>query len=201
VDWTDAEQLRNLLYNRVTHSIAENDRDRVWAAFNTGCAEGGDTVSRLIEGSLRRPRFLIDLSERVLSFAINRGHLVVTEDDVEDGLRQMALYLVSDFGYEMRDVAGTPEDIFNFFIGTEPILSEDDILILLSEDKLGIGIPETVDLLLWYGFLGLVGPLGGTTFIYDLNYDFKRLDTERCRLNPVKYAVNPAFLRGLESRR
>jgi hypothetical protein len=49
----------------------------------------------MIECSLRRPRFPIDLCERTLSFAINRGHAAVTEEDVEEGMRQISLYLVS----------------------------------------------------------------------------------------------------------
>jgi hypothetical protein len=81
----------------------------------------------MIENSLRRPRFLIDLCERTLSFAVNRGHGFVTEADVEEGLRQMSLYLVSDFGYEMRDVVGTPEDIFYYFIGAPNLLTGQDL--------------------------------------------------------------------------
>jgi hypothetical protein len=72
-------------------------------------------IDYMIEASLRRPRFLIDLMERTLSFAINRGHKFVAPEDVEEGARQMSLYLVSDFAYEMRDIAGTPEDIFYRF--------------------------------------------------------------------------------------
>lgn len=197
VDWSDPAQLRNLLYQRVISRIDPASHQAAWSAINPTMPDGGDAVSAMIEGSLRRPRFLIDLCERVLSFAINRGHASVTPEDVESGLTQMALYLVSDFGYEMRDIAGTPEDIFYHFIGTEPQVSEEDLAILLSEDTLGLGLSETIDFLLWYGFLGIVTG-GQATFIYDRAYDFRRLEAERANTKPVIYAINPAFLKGLQ---
>ena len=138
-----------------------------------------DAVGRMIECSLRRPRFLIDLCERTLSFAINRGHAAVTEEDVEEGMRQISLYLVSDFGYEMRDFAGTPEDIFYSFIGVPDLLTEADLETLLAADKLGLGVQETINLLLWYGFLGIVSASNEPIFIYDRAYDFRRLEDER----------------------
>jgi hypothetical protein len=152
----------------------------------------------MIENSLRRPRFLIDLCERTLSFAVNRGHGFVTEADVEEGLRQMSLYLVSDFGYEMRDVVGTPEDIFYSFIGAPNLLTGQDLEKLLSEDVFGLGAKEIIELLLWYGFLGVVGPSTEPIFIYDRAYDFRRLEVERADTkDKALYAVNPAFLGGL----
>ncbi len=144
------------------------------------------------------PRFLIDLCERTLSFAVNRGHAVVAVEDVQDGMRQMSLYLVSDFGYEMRDSAGTPEDVFYKFIGASEVLSEAQVAQLLAQDTLGLGVDATIDLLLWYGFLGIVLPSNERVFVYDRAYDFRRLEAERSSERSARlYAINPAFLRGL----
>lgn len=152
----------------------------------------------MIESSLRRPRFLIDLCERTLSFAVNRGHSTVDEDDVEEGMRQMSLYLVSDFAYELRDVAGTPENIFYKFIGASDLLTEVELESMLSQDTLGLGIKDTIDMLLWYGFLGIVSELNKPIFIYDRAYDFRRLEAERTsKGQEALYAINTAFLRGL----
>jgi hypothetical protein len=198
VDWSDPEQLRYLLRQRVISNLDSMHHEDAWNAINPPMAAGGDAIDLMIESSLRRPRFLIDLCERTLSFAINRGHGFVTEADVEEGLRQMSLYLVSDFGYEMRDIAGTPEDIFYSFIGAENVLTEEDLEIILFDDMFGLGVTETIDLLLWYGFLGVIGPSTEPIFIYDRAYDFRRLEAERSDTkDKALYAVNPAFLRGL----
>jgi hypothetical protein len=197
LDWSDHEQLRHLLRRRVINAVKRSHQDAAWTAVNPQMGRT-DAVGRMIECSLRRPRFLIDLCERTLSFAINRGHATVTEEDVEEGMRQISLYLVSDFGYEMRDFAGTPEDIFYSFIGVPDLLTEADLETLLAADKLGLGVQETINLLLWYGFLGIVSASNEPIFIYDRAYDFRRLDAERTpNRQESLYAINPAFLRGL----
>lgn len=199
VDWSDPEQLRHLLKQRVISHISSANHEAAWEAINPALKEGGDAVGRMIEGSLRRPRFLIDLCERTLSFAINRGHAFVGEDDVIEGLRQMSLYLVSDFGYEMRDIAGTPEDIFYLFIGSPSLLTETELVQILQKSKLGLSFEDTVDLLLWYGFLGVVSETDEAIYIYDRAYDFRRVVAERQEQPSERlYSVNPAFLLGLE---
>ena len=197
VDWSDPEQLRHMLSVRVTTSLDDAEVDRAWKALNPSMSSG-DAIERLISASLMRPRFLIDLCERMLSFAVNRGHQVVEEEDVSDAIAQMSLYLVSDFGYEMRDIAGTPEDIFYRFIGAGERLKPEELEALISSDELGIGIKETIDLLLWYGFLGIFASNGKPTFIYDRAYDFRRLEAEkRAAGTGIRYVVNPAFVSGL----
>lgn len=198
VDWSDPEQLRYLLRQRVINNIDSAKHEDAWNAINPDVRKNQDAISCMIESSLRRPRFLIDLCERTLSTAINRGHSSVEPADVEEGLRQMALYLVSDFGYEMRDIAGTPEDIFYSFIGKSDLLTDGEVKNILYSDKLGLGVDDTISLLLWYGFLGVVGTAGDPIFIYDRAYDFRRLEAERENIQgEMLYAVNPAFLRGL----
>jgi len=197
LDWSDPQQLRHLLYRRVVSALDKQKQEAAWAAVNPTLGKV-EAIDLMIESSLRRPRFLIDLCERTLSFAVNRGHSIVTADDVEEGMRQMSLYLVSDFGYEMRDVAGTPEDIFYSFIGSPELLTEGELEKMLASDRLGIGLKETIDLLIWYGFLGIISKTGQALFIYDRAYDFRRLEAERDPdKQEVLYAINPAFTRGL----
>lgn len=198
VDWSDPKQLEHLLRQRVINNIEPSRQDDAWNALNPVLETGQHAIECMIESSLRRPRFLIDLCERTLSTAINRGHETVDSDDVEEGLRQMSLYLVSDFGYEMRDVAGTPEDIFYLFIGKAGPLSDAEVREILSTDEFKLSVDETIELLLWYGFLGVTGPGGEAIFIYDRAYDFRRLEAERkSGRGETLYAINPAFLRGL----
>ena len=200
VDWSDPQQLRHLLQQRVISNVSEDRAEDAWVAFNQLVEPNKDVIERLIEASLRRPRFLIDLSERTLSFAINRGHDVVTKEDVEEGLRQMSLYLVSDFGYEMRDVTGTPEDIFYLFIGAPELFTHDELEILLGGVRIEIPVRDIIEILLWYGFLGVIGSSEEPIFIYNRAYDFRRLMAEMpSQINDVLYAINPAFLRGLQS--
>ncbi|MEO3470461.1 hypothetical protein AAFN86_01250 [Roseomonas sp. CAU 1739] len=198
VDWSDPKQLEYMIKQRALSSLLEEDHADAWDSINPVLPDGKEAYLHLIEGSLRRPRFLIDLYERTLSVAINRGHVHVTSEDIDEGLRQMSLYLVSDFGYEMRDVAGTPEDIFYLFIGASDILTTDELIDVLLKSKMKLSIEKTVEILLWYGFLGISDNSGNRIFIYDREYDFRRLENERMSLGEdLLYVLNPAFLRGL----
>jgi hypothetical protein len=201
VDWSEPEQLRHLLKRRVVSNFSPEQQESAWACINSQLDTGEDAVNMMITNSLRRPRILVDLCERALSFAIKCGRDRATIRDVEEGLRQMSLYLVSDFGYEMRDVAGTPEYIFYAFIGVKEVLTETEIGDILASQQIEMSLHEVIELLLWYGFLGICEPEGTPVFIYDRGYDFRRLLAESSGIKgELLYAVNPAFLRGLEKR-
>ncbi len=198
VDWSDPEQLRNLLKQRVVNGLDKAHHDDVWSAVNPEMSDGISAIDYMINSSLRRPRFLIDLMERTLSFAINRGHGFVTKEDVMEGARQMSLYLVSDFAYEMRDIAGTPEDIFYSFIGVPATLTNGEVERKITQLNFATPVDSVIELLLWYGFLGVINSDEQPVFIYDRAYDFRRLEAERGPVGDVTYAINPAFLLGLK---
>jgi histone H3/H4 len=122
IDWSDTVQLENLIKQRVVSNVEENEASQAWAAFNPIMKSGKAGVAEMIENSLMRPRFLIDLCENALSFAVNRGHSTVQKSDIEDALEKHSIYLVSYFGYEVRDVSGISEDIFYQFLGESDTL-------------------------------------------------------------------------------
>jgi hypothetical protein len=142
----------------------------------------------------------VELCERAVSFAINRGHDKVTENDVQSALEQHSIYLVSFFGYELRDVSGISDKIFYSFIGEGNRLTEAEIEPIVARTENTLPLKDVIALLLWYGFLGILDVAGYPVYIYDRNYDMRRLEAERDRQGPaVQYFVNSAFLRGLDS--
>lgn len=200
VDWSDRDQLRNMLRERVITNFDEmQDAADAWQAFNPKFADGRDAVDLMIDASLYRPRFLIEAAERVLAVAINRGRSFVIEDDVESGLRQMSMYLVSEFGFEIRDVVGTPERIFYNFIGKGDLITYTEAQNLLSSSVEAEKIDNVIEMLLWYGFFGIAKGEENKVFIFDRAYDFPRLMAELPSDRGERlFAVNQAFLRGLD---
>jgi len=59
---------------------------------------------------------------------------------------------------------------------------------------------KLLDLLLWYGFLGVAREGGEIAYIYSVKYDIKRLKAlvKKQPENIVLYYINPAFWAGLE---
>lgn len=59
---------------------------------------------------------------------------------------------------------------------------------------------KMVELFLWYGLLGILRENGNTTYIYDVNYEMRKLvalKNKRSETDMV-YSVNPAFWAGLD---
>jgi hypothetical protein len=197
IDWSDPEQLSYLLMQRVISNVPPERADAAWNAVNPKI-DGKTAVEVMVAASLMRPRFLIDLAENALSIAVNRGHSMISGDDVKAALERHSLYLVTDFGFEVRDVSGLSEKIFYDFIGEGQRLTHEQVLRIVSKQTHELEPEKIVDLLLWYGFLGIPDPRERPVFIYNREYDFRRLEAERDRLDEVIYYVNAAFLEGLK---
>ena len=199
IDWTDPLQLEHLIRKRVLSGISGSDADATWEAINPRMPNGRSAIDEMIANCLMRPRFLIDLCENALSFAINRGHANLTLSDINDALEQHSLYLVSYFGYEVRDISSLDEQLFFRFIGLGDVLTEGEVKAVIERATPGALPDHIIHLLMWYGFLGIPDGEAKPVFIYDRQYDIKRLEAERLKQGTdVLFVVNPAFMRGLQ---
>ena len=124
---------------------------------------------------------------------------MVTVDDVKTALEKHSLYLVTDFGLEVRDVSGLSEKIFYDFIGEGQRFTPEQVIEIVRKRAQDLSPQQIVDLLLWYGFLGIPDSRNRPVYIYNRDdYDYKRLEAERDRLGDnLIYYVNAAFLEGL----
>jgi hypothetical protein len=200
IDWGDREQLKRIILERIQYSLELEfpSFTAAWRTFFVPTVDGIDSFEYLVSRCLMRPRFLIDLIENCISIAVNRGHEKVSADDLRAACRQHSYYLISDFGYEIRDVSAVTHDLFYAFIGIGELVTYDEVRKALGD----AGIVETdrdrvIELLLWYGFLGLALASDKKLFIYDVEYDFNRLKALRVGTENTLYCINPAFIDGL----
>ena len=142
-----------------------------------------------------RPRFLINIIENAIAFAINRSHTRVEEEDCIAAVRQHSNYLIADFGYEIRDVSGLSADILYAFIGVTKLLTAEEVYGCFKTGNVPeVEFNNALQLMLWYGVLGVGSKEGHERFIYDYDYDVKRLEAEiRLQRGEVLYIVNPAL--------
>jgi hypothetical protein len=200
IDWSDREQLKRIILERIQYSLDIDFTNfaEAWRRFFIPTVDGIDSFEYLADRCLMRPRFLIDLVEKCLSIAVNRGHDCVCDDDLKAACRQHSYYLISDFGYEIRDVSSATHDLFYAFIGIGELVTYGEVLCALAEAKIPINQQaRLVELLLWYGFLGLALASDRKIFIYDVEYDFKRLMALAGGVESTLYCINPAFIDGL----
>jgi len=197
IDWTDRAKLRQLIFARMKASTGNRDTsfEAMWSRF--ACEQVGTRPSfdYFVDHCLMRPRFLINIIEAAIANAVNRGHSHLQEDDCRDAVRHHALYLVNDFGYEIRDVSGLPEDLLYTFVGVTELLTHPEIIECLQKAPVQAAQMDlAVKLLLWYGVLGVATKEGVAKYIYDYDYNYKRLVAEANFFDTDRlYVVNPAL--------
>jgi hypothetical protein len=181
IDWTDRTKLRQVIYRRLAASTGLSNLtfEQLWGRFFIPQVAGKDSLEYFIDHCLMRPRFLLNIVEIAVANGINRGHALVNQDDCIDAVRQHSLYLINDFGYEIRDVSGLPSDILYSLVGATQLLTRDEVLERFRKGGVKDRDLDTAfRLMLWYGVLGVITSVGAERFIYDYDYDFQRLKAE-----------------------
>jgi hypothetical protein len=197
IDWTDRAKLKQVIYRRLQSSSKDKGEsfERTWSRYFPATIDGQDSFEFFLDHCLMRPRFLINILENAISNGINRGHLKVEVDDCIDAVRQHSLYLVDDFGYEIRDVSGLTADLLYSLVGSDKVLTKKGFIDKFVES--GLSAEEAgraFTLMLWYGVVGIRNGGGVDRFIYDYEYNMKRLEAEARLLGPEgKYVTNAAL--------
>jgi hypothetical protein len=202
LDWTDPELLRELLRLR----IVANETDekipfgRLWQEIAVSHVGSEESSTYMIDRCLMRPRSLIDFLQYCRSHAINLGHRQIDGADIRQGEQSYSSELVANIGLEIRDVFPTAGDVLYEFVGYPHIITLDDVTKVLQEAGIQSNEQQTMlDLLLWYGFLGVLRDTGEVAYIYNVSYDKRRLQSLMRRdAGRTAFAINPAFWAGLE---
>lgn len=195
LDWTDSDLLRELLRLRIVSNNfnLKDTFESVWPKVCVSHYKGEESSQYLIDRSLMRPRFLLNLVAQCKSFAINLNHEMILPEDIEKGLSAYSTDLLADISYELNDVKNGVEDILYAFISTHPVLTQQEIRQLLLEFGADTGqIDEIFELLLWYGFLGL-NINEEVKYIYDFNYSMQLIYGIIKKNIDMKFTINPAF--------
>ncbi len=195
LDWTDPDLLRELVRLRIISNNINGDNsfESLWPKICISHYAGEESSQYLIERSLMRPRFLLNLISQCKSFAVNLNHDRVLKEDIEKGLTAYSTDLLTDIGYEIHDVENNVDDVLYAFIGSNSVVTKDEIFAILGEFNVSNQFFEKIfELLLWYGFIGL-RINGETKYIYDFNYSMQLMAGIIKKKGNIEYAINPAF--------
>lgn len=205
LDWSDPDLLRELLRKRFIYGddiSGDPPFEAVWRQVAVSHIRGEESSEYLIERSLMRPRALIELLQFCRGHAVNLGREIIGTDDIDMGERHYSNQMLSNIGYEVTDISAKAKDLLWEFFGASDVITGSEI-----EEKLeGLGLgPEwenVFDLLLWYGFFGVVRENLETAYIYGVEYEMKRLHAliRRQGRAATRFRINPAFWKALEIR-
>jgi hypothetical protein len=197
LDWVDQDLLREVIKLRIKSSLdlESDDFEEVWRMICVSHYKGEETSQYLIERSLMRPRFLINLISQCKGFAVNLNHSKIEAEDIEKGFRSYSADLLTDISYEIRDVFPEAENVLYTFIASHHELTDgqlrETVREQLDDEML---IDRLIDLLLWHGFLGVKSKNSDISYIYSLNYNMKLLKGLIQKYNnEVIYVINPSF--------
>ena len=197
LDWIDSDLLRELVRLRIVRNGLSDDAAfaDVWLKICVSHYNGEESFQYLIDRSLMRPRFLLNLINHCKSFAINLNHSRIEAEDIEKGLRAFSTDLLTDIGYEIKDVAPEADDVLLAFIESTSRIGESGIRSKLEEFGIeSMHVDKIFALLLWHGFLGLELPGSDTKYIYDFNYHMRLLKGfQKKHKGRLLYTINPAF--------
>lgn len=195
LDWTDPDLLRELLRLRIVANNGNTDENFnfVWPRICASHYNGEESSQYLIDRSLMRPRFLLNLINQCKSFAINLNHEKILIEDIDKGLTAYSTDLLADIGYEINDIANNGSDILYAFINCKSKLTKEEITTTLTDFGLTTESTENIiELLLWYGFIGIELNTEAK-YIYDFNYSMQLLNGIIKKAKEPFYIINPAF--------
>ena len=204
LDWTDPNLLREVLRRRFVSNIQDKSTEfsTIWRNISQSHIFGGQESSQyIIDRCLMRPRALIDLLNHAKAHAVNLRHAKILEEDFKEGERAYSTDLINQIDLEIQDVYPLAINSLYAFIEAPSLLDEKQLHTYFN--RLGLPVEnydQMIELFLWYGFLGILREDGTMTYIYDVNYEMRKLVAlkKMRQENEIVYSVNPAFWAGLD---
>ena len=200
LDWTDQDMLTRLIQLRILANedvTAKEDGEftDLWREIADSHYKGEDSFQYIIDRCLMRPRFLINFIGHCKSFAVNLNHKKIKETDISKGFQAYSADILSDISLEIQDVFPGEEKLLSAFYFSKDKFSEVELhSILQSQITKPDDAQKIIELLLWYGFLGLVTNSEEVSYIYSVNYNIDLLRTIiRKAGNQLLYIINPGF--------
>ena len=117
------------------------------------------------------------------------------KEDIEKGLQAYSSDLLTDIDYEIKDVFPEIGDVLYNFISANSLIDPKSMNQIISENgNDSLNAEKIIDLLLWYGFLGIKNGNEEIKYIFSMNYNMKLFKgfIHKHTHNFV-YVINPTF--------
>jgi hypothetical protein len=202
VDWEDPAVFETLVARRISASLGVfGSFEELWHQVCVPLVGTQSSFSYIVERTLMRPRDLLQFLHRALDVAINRGHSRIQEEDILYAERGYSLDMLLATAYEISDTNAGLDDVLFAFQGVSAVMSEEDALLQLMDSGVESEARgrEILELLIWYGFLGVQSPVfGAVRYSYDHEGGLRQLlvQVERKKASLV---IHPAFRAALET--
>jgi hypothetical protein len=180
--WDDPEMLIRVVEERLLNAVGRRfPAEEIWTSLFPESVNGVPLKTFITSTTMPRPRDVIYLVKEAVAQAVNRGHTVVTQDDINAGRRRYSDYAFYAIVAEDDPKRARLEIILIQFSRSPQILSRSEVEELIrSADVPDADVSFYLNLLLDLNFLG-VDSVGG--------YRFSADEGERQRLLQVARAA------------
>jgi hypothetical protein len=193
LDWNDAEVFKDILRRRIGQSagLPNYSFEDLWALFFDLQVRGQSSFDYILNRTLMRPREVIRFVRECLNVAINRNHDRVSETDILHAEKSYSEDALVDITLEMKDVKPEYGDVPYAFIGASQIMSRQQV----DQRLLDVKVPakeldSVIQLLLWFGFLGIFVRDDDERYAYQFDHELKRM---QIGLPTFAFSIHPAF--------
>ncbi len=192
LDWNDADLFKDIIGRRIAQSSGtERPFDELWATFFAPHVHGEDSFQFILSRTLMRPREVLRFVGGCISTAINHRHDKVSESDILQAERAYSAEALVDISLEMRDVKSQYDNVPYAFIGCSAVLSPNEVEAQLRDAGIQeADLPEVIDLLVWFGVLGIYISEDDERYSYQFEHDPRRMTAG---LRAYAYCIHPAF--------
>ncbi|HWX08684.1 MAG TPA: hypothetical protein VNY33_01800, partial [Gaiellaceae bacterium] len=196
LDWDDTELFGEIVAQRVRTSTGlEGSTRELWGELCVSHVAAEDTLNYVVERTLMRPRDLLLFLRKLVEVAVNRGHSRIEVEDIPLAERQYSEDMVLNTAYEIADTNPMVADALYAFHGMRPKLSYADVVgLLLNAGIRDEHIDDTLDILLWFGFLGVATDADE---LYSHTVQFNMMRLRRLAGQQSPFVIHPAFRAGL----
>jgi hypothetical protein len=196
LDWNDPELFKEIIRRRIVSSTEiDGSFDDLWSVFFTSHVRGQESFSYILDRTLMRPREVLHFVRDCIDVAVNRGREKVSEEDVLHAEKSYSDDALVDLTLELKDISPEFSNVPYGFIGTHSVLSESEARQLLHHvgvrDEM---LTKVLELLLWFGFLGLHIYPDEERYAYQFQHNVQMM---RSGIGSFRYCIHPAFRRAL----
>lgn len=194
LDWNDPEMMKEVVRRRIALSTdLDESFDELWRLFFASHVKGEESFLYILSRTLMRPREVLRFLRDCISVAVNRRHDQVTEEDILHAERSYSDDALVDLSLDLKDVRPEFANAPYAFIGSPTPMTFSDVGIALLKSGTGIAanqVQKVIDLLLWFGFLGIYVYPDEERYSYQYEHNLHKM---RSGVENFMYSIHPAF--------
>ncbi len=203
IDWHQSELLKQMMRKRLAFNAEVKNQtiESMWHKVAVPTFGGISSLDRLVDLSMMRPRYLLRLFNHCKGNATSFGRSRIDEDDFLEGISLYSTDIITQIDLEIRDVLPAAEEVLYVLLGERRTMRLSEIHALLKRATHEEAAREAImALFLWHGVLGYQRDNDHSTYIFDVNYDLRRLRGLMAKAqggDPIMQ-IHPALWSGLE---